>query len=178
MKFEYTGRHIEVTPAIRTHLENHFTKLSPLFKNNEVEIHAILSVEKSRQIAELNVKWRDRKLNVKDSNKDMYHAITKAVEKVEKQAVKNKSKKVTQKQTATKRSMVAQTFEKEVEAAPLPPKIINARRYQIKPMTSEEAVITLQAEKENQFIVFRDAETESFSVIYKRKDGNFGLIQP
>ena len=125
MKFDYTGRHIEVTPAIRAHLENNFTKLAPLFKNNDVEIHAILSVEKTRQIAELNVKWRDRNLSIKDSNKDMYQAITKAVAKIEKQALKFKEKKVKQKQSATKRAAVAKDMDGEIEAAPLPPKIID-----------------------------------------------------
>ena len=178
MKFEYTGRHIEVTPAIRTHLEEHFKKLAPLFKGNDVDINAILSVEKNSQIAELNIKWRNQKLNVKDSHKDMYQAIAKAVAKAEKQALKFKEKKVTKKQGATKRAVVADNLDGDkVEAAPLPPKIVNAR-HKVKPMTTEEAVFNLQAEKDDQFVVFRDAETEQISVVYKRTDGNFGLIQP
>jgi len=65
----------------------------------------------------------------------------------------------------------------EVEATPRPPRIIPARRYSIKPMTAEEAALSLTSEAD-QFLVFRDADTERVGVLYKRKDGNFGLIEP
>ena len=63
------------------------------------------------------------------------------------------------------------------DSASRQPRIIQARRYPVKPMTPEEAVMSL-GEDSNQFIVFRDSDTERLSVLYKRKDGNFGLIQP
>ncbi len=65
----------------------------------------------------------------------------------------------------------------EIQPAPSTPKIVNTSNYPVKPMTEEEAVLRLD-EEENQFLVFRNAENERFSVIYKRKDGNYGLIQP
>jgi putative sigma-54 modulation protein len=64
-----------------------------------------------------------------------------------------------------------------VEASPQPARIIAARRYSIKPMTAEEAALRL-SEDSNLFLVFRDADTERIGVIYKRKDGNYGLIEP
>ena len=64
-----------------------------------------------------------------------------------------------------------------LEATPRPPRIINARRYAVKPMTAEEAALRLTAEAD-QFLVFRDADTNRVGVLYKRKDGNFGLIEP
>jgi putative sigma-54 modulation protein len=64
-----------------------------------------------------------------------------------------------------------------IEATPRPPRIIAARRYVVKPMTAEEASLRL-AEEQNQFLLFRDADTQRLGVIYKRKDGNYGLIEP
>jgi putative sigma-54 modulation protein len=64
-----------------------------------------------------------------------------------------------------------------IEASPRPPRIINARRYAVKPMTAEEAAMTLASESD-QFLVFRDADTNRLGVLYKRKDGNYGLIEP
>jgi putative sigma-54 modulation protein len=63
------------------------------------------------------------------------------------------------------------------ESAEPQPRIIAARRYRVKPMTAEEAVMSL-ADDSDQFLVFRDADNDRLSVLYKRKDGNFGLIQP
>jgi putative sigma-54 modulation protein len=65
----------------------------------------------------------------------------------------------------------------QVEASPRPARIITARRYVVKPMTAEEAVLSLES-RADQFVVFRDADTNRVGVLYKRKDGNFGLIEP
>ena len=64
-----------------------------------------------------------------------------------------------------------------MEASPPTPRIVNARRYAVKPMTAEEAAMSLSGVSD-QFVVFRDADTNRVGVLYKRKDGNFGLIQP
>jgi putative sigma-54 modulation protein len=65
----------------------------------------------------------------------------------------------------------------QLDASPPTPRIVNARRYVVKPMTAEEAAMRLSAETD-QFLVFRDADTNRVGVLYKRKDGNFGLIEP
>ncbi len=64
-----------------------------------------------------------------------------------------------------------------MEATPPPVRIINARRYSVKPMTAEEAALELSARTDS-FVVFRDADTNRVGVLYKRQDGNFGLIEP
>lgn len=179
MKFDFTGRHIEVTPALRTHTETLFSKLEPLFGGDDVKVQTILSVEKERQTAEINVKWRDQNLNVKDTNKDMYQAIAKAVAKLEKQALKFKDKTVSRKQTAKKRAEVAVEQEPAVETDETPKgRVVSNNRYKVKPMTADEAVLELTGAKSPNFVVYRDAATERVSVLYKRADGDFGLIQP
>ena len=177
MKFEYTGRHVEVSPGIRKHVQDHFKKLDHIFNGTEASTHVIIAVEKNRHIGELVVHWRDHTLTAKEVNADMYMALTRAMEKVEKQAIKLKKKIIDRKQGARRTGAAAPTPDGQLEATPRPPRIIAARRYSIKPMTAEEAALRLSSEAD-QFVVFRDADTERVGVLYKRKDGNFGLIEP
>lgn len=183
LRFEYTGRHVEVTPPIRRHVEDHFTKLEHLFENSSTAYaHVVIDVNKNRHIAEIILRWRDHTLTAKDTNADMYQALTRAIDKIEKQAVRLKKKIIERRQSAPPLSAIAS---EEVASArqaadnsqPRQPRIVNARRYRVKPMTAEEAVLALE-EDTNQFLVFRDADTNGLSVLYKRKDGNYGLIQP
>ena len=177
MKFEYTGRHVEVTPGIRKHVEDHFKKLDHIFNGTEASAHVIITVEKNRHIGEVVVFWRDHTLTAKEMNADMYMALTRTIEKVEKQAIKLKKKIIDRKQGAKRTSAVAPTPDGQLEATPRAPRIIPARRYSVKPMTAEEAALNLSSDPQ-QFLVFRDADTERIGVLYKRNDGNFGLIEP
>lgn len=176
MDFEYTGRHVDVTDPIRTHVEDHFGKLDHIFNDSTARAHIIIEVEKNRHTAEILLHWREHTLTAHDTNADMYQALTRAISKVEKQAIKLKKKIIERKQNATSLARIVPT-DGEVQAAPAPPRIIPARRYSVKPMTAEEASLRL-SDDSGQFLVFRDAESDRISVIYKRKDGNFGLIEP
>jgi putative sigma-54 modulation protein len=177
MEFEYTGRHVDVTPALRAHVEDHFKKLDHIFNDTAVRAHVIIEVEKNRQIGEVLVHWRDHTLTATDTNADMYLALTRAIAKIEKQALKLKKKIIDRKQGARRVSAVAPQPDGGLEASPPTPRIVNARRYAVKPMTAEEAAMRLTGESD-QFLVFRDADTDRVGVLYKRKDGNFGLIEP
>jgi putative sigma-54 modulation protein len=73
--------------------------------------------------------------------------------------------------------VVAPNPDGQLEATPPPVRIIPARRYSVKPMTAEEAALELSG-RNDQFVVFRDADTDRLGVLYKRQDGNFGLIEP
>jgi putative sigma-54 modulation protein len=182
MKFEYTGRHVEVTEALRRHVEEHFSKLDQIFDDSTASAHIIIEVEKNRHMGEVLLHWREHTLTARDVNADMYQALSRAISKIEKQAVKLKKKIIDRKQSAQPLSTLAPDNGADEDlsvedVAPASGRIISARRYAVKPMTPEEAVIRL-GEDSNQFILFRNSETDRLSVIYKRKDGNFGLIQP
>ncbi|HEX8097791.1 MAG TPA: sigma 54 modulation/S30EA ribosomal C-terminal domain-containing protein, partial [Pyrinomonadaceae bacterium] len=88
-----------------------------------------------------------------------------------------KKKIIDRKQQAKRTSSVAPQPDGNIEASPRPSRIIPARRYNVKPMTAEEAAMRL-SEEAAQFLVFRDSETQRIGVVYKRKDGNYGLIEP
>jgi len=176
MKFEYTGRHIEVTPALRSHVEEHFARLNHLFDGKALNAHVIIEVEKGRHRSEIILKWRNEVLTANSTLADMYQSLTKTIDKIEKQASKIKNKIIDKHHRAKKVTAVATPVD-DVAPTPNAPRIVSARRYAVKPMTAEEAVFRLNDE-ENHFLVFRNAEDEKISVIYKRKDGNYGLIQP
>jgi putative sigma-54 modulation protein len=176
MKFEYTGRHLEVTPALRSHVEEHFERLRHLFDGKTINAHVIIEVEKGGHRSEIIVKWRNDVITANSTLADMYQSLSKTIDKIEKQALKIKNKIIDKHHKAKKVTSVAKAVD-EVSPSPTNPKIVNAKRYAVKPMTAEEAVFRLHDE-ENQFLVFRNAEDEKVSVIYRRKDGNYGLIQP
>jgi putative sigma-54 modulation protein len=108
----------------------------------------------------------------------MYLALTRSIGKIEKQALKLKKKTIDRYQSGIKTAALApQPDGNVVTAAPRTPRVITADRYAVKPMTAEEAALRLSGET-NQFLVFRDADTDRLGVLYKRRDGDYGLIEP
>ena len=176
MKFEYTGRHIDVTPALRSHVEQHFGRLDHLFNGTATKAHVIIEVERGRHRSEIIVKWRNEVLTATSSMADMYKSLSNSIDKIEKQALRVKNKVIDKSHRAEKATVIAAS-EAEVKPAPNSRRIISERRYAIKPVSAEEAAMLLE-ENKNDFLVFRNAETERLAVIYKRKDKNYGLIEP
>ncbi len=176
MKFEYTGRHIEVTPALRSHVEEHFGRIDHLFDGANNKAHIIIEVERGKHRSEIIVKWRNDVLTATTSVSDMYKSLSQSIAKIEKQALKLKTK-ITDKHHKAEKLGAIVTPEIEVEPEPAEPGIISNENYSVKPMTDEEAVLKLN-EQANQFLVFRTMDNQSVAVIYKRKDGNYGLIHP
>lgn len=187
MKIEFTGRNFTVSPAIKKHVTDHFKKLDTLLDSAE-RAHIILSVGKHhRHIAEIVIHWKDRSLTSKSDTTDMYVSATQAIERLQRQAVKVKGKIIDRVHHATPITK-ATVVKANGKAAPKPadaveaaetsaPRIVRSRRYSVKPMTPEEAMMRVEDAAE-QFLVFRNAETDRVGVLYKRKDGNFGLIEP
>lgn len=176
MKIEYTGRHIEVTPALKSHVENQFARIDHLFSGKPAKAHVVIEVERGRHRSEIVVKWRNEVLTANTSNSDMYLSLSQSVGKIEKQALKLKNKVIDKSHRATKAGAI-KTPASEVTPEPGSPRIIKTRRYAVKPMSADEAVHELSADG-NSFLVFRNAENDKVSVIYSRKDGNYGLIEP
>lgn len=176
MKFEYTGRHIEVTPALRTHVEEHFNRIDHLFDGRPSKAHVIIEVERGRHRSEIILTWRKEILTAATSNSDMYQSLAQTIDKLEKQALKIKNKIIDKNQKKSKTAIAAPVAD-DTSPEPSRGRIINARRYAVKPMAAEEAALLLDDGKDS-FLVFRNDEDQKVSVIYKRKDGNYGLIQP
>ena len=107
MKFEFTGRHIDITPALRSHVEDQFTKLSDLMDGKPSTVHVIMEVEKPGfHRSEMIVNWRSETLTASSTDADMYQSLTQTVEKIEKQARKIHDKVIDKSHRGVKTSVV------------------------------------------------------------------------
>lgn len=181
MRYEFTGRHTTVTPALKKYTREHLDKLDRILDSAPMRAHVVFDVEKQhRQKCEIVISWRDHTFTATASNADMYASIVQAAAKIEKQIFKLKDRFSTSKRQKMAMGAAADAVQ-PAEPAPAANadgfRIVRTRRYVVKPMTPEEAAGAI-TDSTDQFVVFRDAETQRVGVVYKRKDGNFGLIEP
>jgi putative sigma-54 modulation protein len=106
MNFEFTGRHIEVTPALRAHVEEHFKKIEHLFDGKPAKAHVIIEVERGRHRSEIVINWRNEVLTANSSVSDMYQSLTQTITKIEKQAHRLKEKVIDKSHRAEKASVI------------------------------------------------------------------------
>jgi putative sigma-54 modulation protein len=177
MKLEFTGRHIEVTPALRAHVEEHFAKIDHLFAGKPAKAHVIIEVERGRHRSEVLINWRNESLTAVSTNSDMYQSLTQSIGKIEKQARKLKDKVIDKSHRAKKAAVVIST---PVDAAEMTsangPRIVNSGKMAVKPMSPDEAAMALDGSKK-QILMFRNSDGGGIGVIFRREDGNYGLIQ-
>jgi putative sigma-54 modulation protein len=177
MKLEFTGRHIEVTPALREHVEDHFKRIEHLFNGKPVKAHVIIEVSRGRHRSEIVMNWWNETLTAVSTNSDMYLSLSQSVDKIEKQARRIKEKVIDKSHKARRTAALAEPPERAEKLAPVVPSIIETNGRNAKPMTTDEAVLELE-DGDKQFVVFRDAAKGGVAVLFKRKDGNLGLIRP
>jgi putative sigma-54 modulation protein len=179
MKITYTGRQVELAPAQLKKLEVRFAKVGKLLDGKrECEAHVILSLERHLHQAEVTVNYFDHQLVGVGSSSDLFTAIHSAIEKLEKQAVKQRSKWRDTKRIPHKEAEAAkETRPAGREAEPE----IERQVYRVnhhrsrKPMTLDEAL--LEMEKNRDYLVYRDAETDRIQVLVRRRDGNLDLVE-
>jgi putative sigma-54 modulation protein len=176
MKVEYTGRQIEVTPAILKFTEERLRKIRKIL-GEKIQVHVILTVVKHRHTAEVNLKSRTFSINGVEETHDMYTSINAVLVKIERQALKHKGKKMDRKRKSTTTGQLAAARSETLPGNSEARQVIRSRSFAAKPMTVEEAVEEVDTSN-SEFIVFRNAESERVSVVYRRRDGNFGLIEP
>lgn len=147
------------------------------YVDQPVEAHVVLSVEKFRNVAEINLVFNGLNVNTKDEAKDMHLAIDNAVDKIERQLKKHKEKIRTHKANAAKAGELQEleSLTEEMEEV-REAKIGETRIIVLEPMSVDDAILQMETSK-NRFIVYRDSSTELVSVIYRRDDGKFGLIE-
>jgi putative sigma-54 modulation protein len=180
MMIQITARHIDVSDKLKSFIESRVSKLDR-YIDGITDIHVTLSVEKYRQIAELNVHSRGNvHLSAKEASEDLKLSVAQAIEKITGQAKKQQSKRIDRKRRRAPREILEGTFNLiagDGAGQPSSPRVIESRRFVIKPLSVEEAVIAIE-EQGMGFLVFRNATSDRTNVLYKRPDGNFGLIDP
>lgn len=174
MNINLTARHTEITPRIRKYCEK---RLKPLEKmlGQPLEMDVVCSVEKYRNIVEIKVKTKIGTVNSMAETEDMLMSLGEAFDQLEKRLKKEKAK-LREKKRRQKRQKEA-FFASTEEAEEPQKKIIPGYEYSMKPMSVEEAVFQLESDKKDVFL-FQRVDNGTWSVLYRRKDGNFGLISP
>ena len=167
MKFIIVGRNIEVTPGLRAAVEEKIGKLDKYF-NPDTEVHVTLSVEKERQKIEVTIPVKGSIIRSEQVSNDMYVSIDLVEEIIERQIRRYKKKLIDKKQAAI---AFSQAFiEDDIQ-------IVKTKKFAMKPVNPEEACLQMEMLGHN-FFVFLNSETEQVNVVYKRKNGTYGLIEP
>ncbi len=177
-----TGRHVQVTEALKRHAESKIDNLH-LDYPRIIEAHVILDVEKYRQFAEVILHCSNHiTIEATAETTDMYASIDQAVDKIAQQMRKYKTKIL---RNHRPRRQAIQHFDEQVLSVPTDfehkeesePTIIQTERYPVKPMFVDEAVLQMEMSK-RQFVVFLNAKTEKISILHRRNDGSYGLMEP
>jgi len=173
MNLFITGRHIEITPALREFAEDKLRKLEKLL-DDPIEIHVVLGIEKHRHMAEIQVKSRTALLSGTQETGDLYASIGEVADKLERQALKHKEKMRDHK---NRKSVRHAEMEAALEPEERSPRVQRSKSYSVRPLSLEDALNELESSG-NELLVYRDVESERLHVVYRRKDGDFGLVEP
>ena len=175
--FTVRGKNIEITPSLREYVEKRVGKVTKYFENVG-DITVLLTVSKGRHIVEVTVPVQGGiLLRGEEATMDMYTSIDLVVEKLERQIHKQKTKLARRfrnngfKAEALQMPTVPEKQEDDEEY-----KVVKTKRFIVKPMDVQEAIMQMNLLNHN-FFVYRDGETEEVNVVYRRTDGNYGLIE-
>ena len=176
MEISFTFRHMEPSTELRSYVEEKVYKVKKYF-DSPVEAHIVLKIEKFRHIADMTLSIDGNKIKAVDESSDMYSSIDQAMDKIEEQLRRLMSRKKEYRLENIKGTDLlingVETQEDQVESEPT---IIRAERVDIKPMDINEAAMQMNMSKRN-FFVFSNSKSKSINIIYKRNDGNLGLIE-
>ena len=181
MKIDFVGRHFQPDGQTKAYATEKLAKLDP-FVEDPVEVRVLLDSEKKRQVAEVYVTHRFGSMVAREEAEIMLDAVNSAVDKIVKQARRSRKKFLDKRRRADRHlheelRWPVDVIESQSVGSPAGPSIIRSSHISIKPMTIDEAAFSLEASKHD-FVVFRDSGNEEVSVLYKRKDSNYGLIVP
>lgn len=172
MNFTIVGKNVTLTEGLKTAVEKKLGKLDKYF-DPDTEIRATLGVQKTNQIVEVTIPFNGMILRAEESTGDMYSSIDNVVEKIEKQIIKTKTRLEKKVHAESVRLSGTPHYTDDDDEF----KVVRTKRFAIKPMDIEEALLQMDM-LGHSFFVFQNADTDEVNVVYKRKDGNYGLIEP
>ncbi|MDU5101738.1 MAG: ribosome-associated translation inhibitor RaiA [Clostridium butyricum] len=174
MKVTVIAKNIELTQALKEIVQKKISKLEKYFEV-EVEAKATLSVQKNRQIIEVTIPFNGAILRSEESTDDMYKSIDLVEDKLERQIRKQKTRLSRKKNGSLKFAAIndSKVESNEDDEGSL----VKVKKFGVKPMDSEEAILQMDLLGHN-FFVYQDSESSKVNVVYKRKDGNYGLLEP
>ncbi|MEC5269530.1 ribosome-associated translation inhibitor RaiA [Heyndrickxia coagulans] len=183
MNYNIRGENIEVTPAIRDYVEKKVNKLDRYFvetPDTSVNVKLKVNPDKTSKV-EITIPMPQLVLRAEETNEDMYAAIDRIVDKLERQIRKHKTKvnrklreKGSLRELFTPDAVLKEKQARKEEDSEL--QIVRTKHFNLKPMDSEEAVLQMNLLGHN-FFIYTDAETNNTNIVYRRKDGKYGLIE-
>lgn len=174
MKYKVLGKNLDVSDALEAKIKKKFGKVEKYF-NPDTEMHVTMGIEKSRHLMEATVHSGGMAIRAEVTSGDMYSAIDKAIDIIESQIRKNK--------TRLEKRLRADAFKggggpaEDVAEEEMEFKVLRSKKFAIKPMPVEEAILQMNL-LGHEFFMFSNSDTKEVNVVYKRKDGNYGLIEP
>jgi len=176
MEISFTFRHMEPSTELRSYVTEKINKAKKYF-DSPIEAHVVLKIEKFRHIADMTLSVDGNKVKAVDESDDMYSSVDQVMDKIEEQLRRLMSRKKEYRVENIKGGdSLSGDTEIQEDQAESEPTIIKTERADIKPMDIDEAAMQIDMSKRN-FLVFTNSKSKSINIIYKRKDGNLGLIE-
>jgi putative sigma-54 modulation protein len=177
MDITVTFRHTEPIESLKSYAEEKVSKIKK-YLDSPMEAHIVLTVEKFRHQADVTLSLNGTRVKAVEETGDMYSAIDQVIDKLEKQ-VKRRLSKIRNRRSENLRSEVRSAIGEADEALTFGREetVIKAEKMVAKPMDPDEAAMQLNLSRQ-EFLVFRNAKSREINVMYKRADGNLGLIEP
>ncbi len=172
MEIVIRGDKLKVTDAMKSYIEEKIGKLDKYLEDGaSVRANVVVKVKNHNQIVEVTIPLKSFILRSEESQEDFYAAVDKALDKLERQIRKNKTRLMSR-QTKTYDFSFSEIEDIEDEKE----KILKRKKVEVKPMDEEEAIIQMEL-LNHQFYMYKDSETNKAAVVYKRKDGGYGIIE-
>lgn len=178
MRVSVIAKNTTATPALKDMVEKKLSKVKRYF-NPDVEAKATLSVQKNKQKIEVTIPFNGIILRAEEATDDMYKSIDLVVNKLERQIRKQKTKLSRKNNESLRFTQIDKgAFEDDIDGLDEENgKVVKVKKFGVKPMLVEEAILQMELVGHN-FFVFQDAENNKVNVLYKRKDGDYGLLEP
>ena len=174
MKFNIRGNKVEITEPIGKYVEEKIGRLDKYFENpGSLTANVLVRIRGIDQIVEVTIPAKKMILRGEERNKDLYAAIDLVSDKIERQIRKNKTR---MQKKATKPSMIDFNMNFEAEENEPEETVVKRKKIEMKPMSEEEAILQMNLIG-HEFFVFKDADTGEVCILYKRKDGGYGMIE-
>lgn len=176
MQVTVKGRDVQITDALKDYAVKKVTRLEKYYAGVK-EAAITLKVQKNQHIVEVMLQGDGLKMRGEERTGDMYSSIDKVTEKLETQISKIKSRRIEKPRTASARVQAAIEASEAAEEEEFEPQIVRTKRFALDSMTPEEAAeqMTLLS---HSFFLFMNPDTDQVNLVYRRRDGNFGLIEP
>ncbi|WP_456398612.1 ribosome hibernation-promoting factor, HPF/YfiA family [Mesoaciditoga sp.] len=171
MKIQYKSRNLEISDAMKEYFSKKMTKLERLVNDDDGEVEVRFSKMRQLYTVEVTLKMRSIIVRAEESTKDFYASVDNAINNLERRLKRFKERFRTLKREKNVEEVSSENTPEETE------KVVKVKKFELRPMSLEEAMMQLDL-LDHEFFMFRNSESDQINVLYRRKDGNYGLIVP